>query len=231
MVALCDGEAQTLWAGKGFQTFHYLSTLGFSYPDLPHVAAELAAAIRKADIVCVPRSGPAAQLPGYGPKLRAAMELWDAIPKPEALIGDSLATFYLMFDCWLLGLLENRRVLIINNQADKVATALMTKTVSPSIAILAPPPWIKVTDAIPVMLDGGQAGSAKALAEVAAIPPERKPDIDLVGAGARAAHLCVTTAEMLSIPVIELGDTLRLMHAPSVPGAWEKIKTWYEAEG
>ncbi len=233
VISLCDGEAQVLWAAKGLQTFHYLASHGFPSADRPQVALELVAAISTADIVCLPRSGPAATEPSFGPKLRAAMELWDARPKADALIGDSLVCFYLMFDAWLWGCLEDRRVLVVNDRADLVAQALTSKRLPYELQHYVPAAWVNVRSVRPVMLEIGLAGNEKALTEVAEAFSDATtaPEIVLVGAGARAAHLCVTIAQKHQVPVVELGDVLRLMHEDYGRGRWDQVYEWYRKEG
>ena len=228
LVALCDGESATLWAGKGFQTFNYLAGFGIPGEEFVPAAEQLAAAIARADIICVPRH--TADKPNiYAAKLRESLELWNIELKPGALIGDAMVCWYLLFDMWLPGLLQGRRVLIVNNEADKVANALMTKDVPGELKDQWPADWIRVAGADAIMLENGLAGSAKALAEAEALP--EKPDIALVGAGARASHLVVSIAEMYSIPVIELGAACLCLHQPTPKPTYDKLLTQYRSEG
>jgi len=226
MISMADGEAAVLWAAKGFGEFHYLSAWGFSAEDRRGVAEQLAAAIPRCDIVCLPRSGPEASKPGMGPKLREALRLWDVKLKPEALIGDSLVSFYLLYDAWLWMLLENRKVLVVTNEADKVAAALMARIPPAGIDAYAGAGWWRAADAHPIMLEEGLAGSAKCLEQAANLP--WKPDLCILGAGSRAAHLCVEIAEMHRIPVIELGSSMACFHAASDLAAYHQ---WYLAGG
>jgi len=226
MISMADGEAAVLWAARGFSQFHYLSTWGFSTEDRRGVAEQLAAAIPKCDIVCLPRSGPAAKLPRMGPWLLEAMQLWDIRPKPEALIGDSLISFYIFFDGWLWGLMENRRVLVVTNEADKVVAALNGRQPPTGLAAYAGAGYWRHAEATGIMLGDGLAGSAQALVDAGNLP--WKPDLCLLGAGSRAAHLAVALAQMHSMPVIELGSAFAWFHTPSEPA---QLFTWYQAEG
>jgi hypothetical protein len=219
VISMCDGESATLWAGKGFARFHYLAGYGIPAEEFVPAAEQLAAAIARADVIGVPRSGTAARTPEYGPKLRESLALWNIELKPSAVIADSLYTFYLMFDMWLWGLTHDRRVwlwgltlfrrvLIINNEADKVANAFLTQTLPPTQKTYIGADWMRVSGADAIILQDGLAGSAKAIAEAAALPI--KPDIALLGAGARAAHIAVKVAAIHSIPVVELGSICTL---------------------
>lgn len=226
LVALCDGESATLWAGKGFQTFNYLAGFGISGEEFVPAAEQLAAAIARADIICVPGGKDGRNQ--YAPKLRESLELWKIHLKRYALIGDAMVCWYLLFDMWLPGLLQGRRVLIVNNEADKVAKALLTKTVPGELADQWPPDWIRVSGADAIMLEGGLAGSEKALREAAAL--ETKPDIALVGAGARASHIVTSLAEMYAIPVIELGAACLCFHQPWDKASYNKHLQMYRQE-
>jgi len=229
LISLCDGEAQVLWAALGFQTFHCLASLGFPPEERGAVAHDLVAAVKRADIVCIPRSGPAARTPPFRDKLLAGLGLWGARPKADALIGDSLVCFYLAFDAWLWGLIEGRRILIVNNRADQVVNVLLAGEVPEGLRKYVAPGWIRVAEATPVLLEIGQAGSAKAIAESEKLAGQT--DLVLVGAGARAAHLCVEIAERLAVPAIELGGVLRLLHEEYYPGGWDKVYGWYQEAG
>ena len=227
MISMADGESATLWAAKGFGEFHYLSAWGFAAEDRPGVAEQLIAALSRVDIVGLPRSGPEAAKPGMGPKLREALRLWDVRFKLGALLADALVPFYLLFDGWLWMLLENRKVLVVTNEAERVAAALKLNT--PPIGDLTTysAGFWHVADATPITLEEGLAGSVKCLEQAANLP--WKPDICILGAGARAAHLCVEIADMYSIPVIELGCVMSLLHTPT-----NELVTqfkWYEAGG
>jgi hypothetical protein len=229
LISMCDGESATLWAGKGFQTFNYLAGYGIPGAEFVPAAEQLAAAIARTDIVCVPQlhDGKANQ---YAAKLREALELWGIKLKPGALIGDAHVCWFLLFDMWLVGLLQGRRVLIVNNEADKVANALLTKTVPGQLKEWWVANWIQVTGADAIMLREGLAGSEQALREAEALP--QKPDIALVGAGARAAHIVTSLAEMHSIPVIELGAACLNFHIPfATQAGYDQMLAMYRKEG
>jgi len=226
LISMADGEAAVLWAARGFGGFHYLSAWGFSAEDRQGVAEQLAAAIPKCDIVCLPRSGPMAKQPYMGPRLMEALHLWDIRPKPEALIGDSLVSFYLYFDCWLWSLMENRNVLIVTNEADKVVAALNGRQPPTGLAAYAGAGYWRHAEATGIMLGDGLAGSAQCLVDAGNLPG--KPDLCLLGAGSRAAHLAVELAQMHEMPVIELGSAFAWLHTPSEPA---QLFTWYQAEG
>ena len=226
LISMADGEAAVLWAARGFGEFHYLSTWGFSAEDRRGVAEQLAAAIPKCDIVCLPRSGPEAQKPGMGPRLMEALHLWDIRPKPEALIGDSLIEYYLMFDAWLWSLMENRKILVVTNEADKVVAALNGRQPPVGLATYAGAGYWRHAEATGIMLGDGLAGSAQCLVDAGNLP--WKPDLCLLGAGSRAAHLCVGIAEMHEIPVIELGSLLTWFHTASEPA---QAFAWYQTQG
>jgi len=226
LISMADGESALLWAAKGFGQFHYLSAWGFSAADRLGVAEQLAAAIPKCDIVCLPRSGPLAKQPGMGPRLMEALNLWGIRPKPEALIGDSLVCFYLMFDAWLWSLMENRNILVVTSEAEKVVAALNGRQPPIGLAGFAGPGFWKHADVTGIFLTDGLAGSAKALEQAANLP--WKPDLCLLGAGSRAAHLAVELAQMYDMPVIELGSAFSWLHAPSEP---TEMSRWYQEGG
>ncbi|HUT62144.1 MAG TPA: hypothetical protein VNA25_30260 [Phycisphaerae bacterium] len=226
LISMADGESAVLWGAKGFGSFHYLSAWGFSAEDRLGVAEQLAAAIPKCDIVCLPRSGTQASQPGMGPRLREALYLWDIRPKPEALIGDSLISFYLLFDCWLWSLMENRKVLVVTSEAEKVVAALNGRQPPVGLATFAGGQWWRQAETTGIMLADGLAGSAQCLVDAGNLP--WKPDLCLLGAGSRAAHLAVALAEMHSMPVIELGCVFSWFHTPSEPATIFKL---YQEEG
>ena len=227
MVSMADGEAATLWAAKNCGMFHYLRAWGFPHEDQAGVAEQLVAALSRVDIIGLPRSGPEAAKPGMGPKLREALRLWNVDLKFGALIGDALLPFYLLFDGWLWMLLENRKVLVVTSEAERVAEALKSNTPPAGDMTTYSAGFWKIADAMPVFLDFGLAGSQRCLDEVASLP--EKPDICILGAGARAAHLCVEIADMHSIPVIELGCVMSCLHTPTTD--LQQIFKWYEQEG
>jgi len=226
LISMADGESALLWAAKGFGQFHYLSAWGFSAADRLGVAEQLAAAIPKCDIVCLPRSGPLAKRPDMGPKLMEALNLWGIQPKPEALIGDSLICFYLMFDGWLWSLMENRKVLVVTGEQEAVVAALNGRQPPTGLAGFAGPGFWRHADATGIFLTDGVAGSAKALEEAANLP--WKPDLCLLGAGSRAAHLAVELSQMHQMPVIELGCVFSWFHTASEPA---EMFRWYQEGG
>jgi hypothetical protein len=226
MISMADGESAVLWAAKGFGQYHYLSTWGFSTEDRLGVAQQLAAAIPCCDIIGLPHTGPEAHKPYMGPKLREAMRLWGIEPKPEALIGDSLLEVYLLFDGWLWSLMENRKVLVVTNEADQVVAGLKSRVAPAGINAFAPDGMWRAEDATGIMLEEGLAGSAKCLDQAANLP--WKPDLCILGAGSRAAHLCVAIAEMHRIPVIELGSMMMCFHRATELGGYYQ---WYQEGG
>jgi hypothetical protein len=227
VISMCDGESATLWAGKGFQTFNYLAGFGIDAVDFEQTAAELAAAISQTNIVGVPISGDAAKTPGYGPKLREALELWDVKLLPDALIADAMYPFYILFDMWLIGLLQGRRVLVVNCDADKVCAGLLGKEMAPPLRDEWQPGWMLVEAAHPILLYHGKAGTEKLLAEMRDLPFE--PDICLFGGGARSAHMIVQIAAHHSIPVVEMGGALEVFWKPWA--GYAEIRKHYLKEG
>ena len=226
MVILGDGESVVLWAAKGFGQYHYLSTYGVSAEERPVVSEQLVEALNRADIICLPRTGPEAAKPHFGPKLREALRLHNVHPKPDTLIGDSLIGWYLWFDGWLCMLLENRKVLVVTAEAEEIAAAIRARTPPEGVAIHAPGDWWLAADVTAIPLDYGLIGQEKALEQAENLP--WKPDVCILGAGARASHLCVEIAKMHSIPVIELGSSFQCFHKPSDLTTYFQ---WYQAGG
>jgi hypothetical protein len=229
LISLCDGESATLWAGKGFQQFHYLAGFGIPGEEFVETAEQLAAAIAKTDIVCVPRDTKLGGRNIYGPKVRESLRLWGIELKSEALVGDAMVCWYLLYDMWLVGLLEGQRVLVINNEAVNVCTALEAKTVPGPLADQWPADWIRTGGTTPVMLGEGMAGSQRAIDEALAVDP--KPTICLIGGGARTAHIATTVAEALRIPVIELGAAITWLWQPVGQVDFLKMHDLYQREG
>ncbi len=225
-ISMADGEAALLWAAKGFGQFHYLSAWGFSVEERVAVAEQLAAAIPQCDIVGLPRSGPMAKQPGMGPRLYEALQLWDIQLKPDALIGDALGCFYLMFDAWLWSLMEHRKVLVVTSEAPQVVASLNGRQPPPGLASYAGAGFWQHEIAFGITLEFGLEGSEKCLEEARNL--EIKPDICLLGAGSRAAYLAVELAKMYNMPVIELGSVFAMLYLPSEPA---KVFNWYQAEG
>jgi len=235
IISLCDGESATLWAGKGFGTFHYLAGRGFP-GEIGPVAEQLAAALAKTDIICVPRSGGLARMALFAPNNRETIRLWDIRLKKDALIGDAMVCWYLLFDMWLPMMLQDRRVLVVNNEADKVCVALDSKTIpgtpTNSMAEWWPPDWVRTKQTIPIILKEGIAGSEQALSEARDLTTKVDwPDICLIGAGARTAHLAVNIAEMFSIPVVELGAAITWLYEPVLQDNYVKMLDLYRREG
>jgi len=226
MISMADGESAVLWAAKGFGEYHYLSCWGFPVEDRRGVAEQLATAIAKCDIVCLPRTGSEAQKPEMGPRLREAMRLWDIHLKPDALIGDSLIEAYILFDFWLWSLMEGRKVLVVTSEANLVVPALLARVPPPGLSAYAPEGVWRAADATGIVLEEGLAGSQKCLEQAANLP--WKPDLCILGAGSRAAHLAVSIAEMHSIPVIELGSMMMCFHQGTDLGLYH---SWYLAGG
>ena len=229
VVALCDGESATLWAGLGFQTFNYLAGFGIPGAEFEVTARMLADAIAKTDIVCVPRGTELMGKNPYAAKVRESLALWNVRLREDALVGDSMVCWFLLYDMWLVGLLQGRRVLVVNNEADKVCSALVNKDVPGPMKEQWPADWIRVSGADAIILEEGLAGTEKALAEAKAL--ENKPDICLVGADARAAHLITSIAEMHSIPVVELGSACCWFHQPVTQADYMTMHDLYQRTG
>ncbi|HUT62143.1 MAG TPA: hypothetical protein VNA25_30255 [Phycisphaerae bacterium] len=238
LATLCESEAGLLWAGKGFQTWHWLSTMGVT-GEAESAAKQLAEAIERLRFIGIAHSGPCARWPQMRPKTEATLRLWDIKLRPDAQIVDRLVVFYLLFDLWLWGLMEKRRVLVVNNHAVEVAKALESGDLSTDLKAYIPGPheW-KPATVTPIVLENGLSGSGKALADINRLYETSclanwRPDIALIGAGPRAAHLCVEIAERYAIPALDMGQALDRLHSPwdETGDRWKQVHSWYLEEG
>jgi len=229
--ALCETEAGLLWAGRGYQTWYWRSWMGIPGEAVPG-AAQLAEAIPRLSFVGVAHSGPFARHPQMAPKTWSALRLWGIELHPEAQIVDRLVVFYLMFDLWLWGLLENRRVLIVNNHAAEVARAMETGDIPADLKPYAPEchGW-KPAATMAVVLENGMAGSEKALGDIA--KADWHPDIAFIGGGARGTYLTVEIAEREKVPALDMGSVLDRFVSPwDMTGVqWAKVHGWYLEQG
>ncbi len=232
VACLSDGEGALLWSGAGFQTWHYLAKLGYHGNEIPSGAAQLAKAIARLDVIGLPYSGENAKRPDYRSKLLSGFTLWDIEPKAGSVYADCMVCVYLLFDFWLYGLIEGRRVLVVNNEAEKVAAALRDGHVPPALTDYVPSmaqaDW-RPSAVLPIMLENGLDGTEKALAEIA--DSGFKPDIALLGAGSRVVHLCVEIAERYSIPAIDLGFVMSELRSTEDNGGMKKMHDYYRREG
>jgi hypothetical protein len=223
-----------LWAGKGFQTWHYLAHWGIpaGSKELFATAEQCAQAISRLNIIGMPRSGDLAKHPDFRPKLEAAFDLWDISPRDNAVEADSMVCFYMIFDFWLWGLIQRRRVVIVNNGAEALKAALEAESLPPQFAPYVPAKtntW-QTEAVLAVTLEPGLAGSQKALDDIE--KANFKPDIALLGCGSRVVHLATEIAERYSIPAIDLGCVCTELHNYGKDdGGWAKIHKWYQDWG
>lgn len=229
MACLSDGEGALLWAGKGFQTWHYLAHWGIEGGEQQATAEQCAEAISRLHIVGMPRSGTLAKLQYFRPKLEAAFDLWDIQFRPDAVEADAMVCFYMVFDFWLWGLIQGRRVLIVNNDAEGLKAALEAEGLPKDLAPHVPNKnnaW-RTEAILPITLGPGLAGSQRALDDMEAA--NFKPGIALLGCGSRVVYLAAEIAERYSIPALDLGSVCSELHdySGNNPGGWDKQFKYY----
>jgi hypothetical protein len=222
-----------LWTGKGFQTWHYLAHWGIAAGEQQATAEQCAEAISRLHIIGLPRSGHLAKRQDFRPKLEAAFDLWDVRFRDEAVEADAMVCFYMIFDFWLWGLMQGRRVLIVNNNAERLKATLEADSLPPQFAPHVPPKEVgwKTEAILPVMLEPGLAGSQQALDDIE--KANFKPDIALLGCGSRVVYLAAEIAERYSIPALDLGSVCSELcdYENKNPGGWDKMMKYYQEEG
>ena len=233
MACLSDGEGALLWAGAGFQTWHYLAHHGIAAGEQRLTAEQMVSAIGRLNLVGMPRSGHLAKRPDFRPKLEAGFDLWGIDFDLSAREVDSMACFYMIFDFWLWGLIQGRNVVIVNNDANGLKAALEADGLPKQLAPHVPPRTCGWAPAaiLPITLGPGLAGSQQALDDLAS--SGFKPDIALLGAGSRVVHLCVEIAERYTIPALDLGCVCSELHDYECkqPGGWDTMLKYYQEEG